>query len=167
MRDAFFGSGFHDFVLRFYAFHVFFLPIALLGLMVVHFPRFLCIRCAYGNGSYRRYHADWRCISCRHGSKIQSSVPPGITVPEWYLTGLYAFLRTQFDKFVTGVAWPGLLRCTYLVFLLLTNTRNSLGRNKPLHCSRYNKPCTNHRFSLIGDSILIPTEQVIAGEIGY
>src|SRR5919201_5305997 len=41
MRDAFFGSGFHDFVLRFYAFHVFMLPIALLGLMVVHFPRFL------------------------------------------------------------------------------------------------------------------------------
>ena len=29
------------FVLRFYAFHVFFLPIFLLGLMVVHFPRFL------------------------------------------------------------------------------------------------------------------------------
>ena len=41
IRDAFFGGGFHDFVLRFYAFHVFFLPIFLLGLMVVHFPRFL------------------------------------------------------------------------------------------------------------------------------
>src|SRR6266508_836912 len=41
MREAFFGGGFHDFVLRFYAFHVFFLPIAMLGLMVVHFPRFL------------------------------------------------------------------------------------------------------------------------------
>ena len=41
MREAFFGAGFHDFILRFYTFHVFMLPIALLGLMVVHFPRFL------------------------------------------------------------------------------------------------------------------------------
>ena len=41
MREAFFGAGFHDFILRFYAFHVFLLPIAMLGLMVVHFPRFL------------------------------------------------------------------------------------------------------------------------------
>jgi ubiquinol-cytochrome c reductase cytochrome b subunit len=42
------------------------------------------------------------------GFKFQPTVPPGITVPEWYLTGLYAFLRTQYDKFVTGVLWPGL-----------------------------------------------------------
>jgi ubiquinol-cytochrome c reductase cytochrome b subunit len=41
MREAFFGGGFSDFILRFYAFHVFWLPIAMLGLMVVHFPRFL------------------------------------------------------------------------------------------------------------------------------
>ena len=39
MRDAFFGSGFHDFVLRFYAFHVFFLPIVMLGLMVCTLSR--------------------------------------------------------------------------------------------------------------------------------
>ena len=41
MREAFFGAGFHDFILRFYTFHVFMLPIALLGLMVFHFPRFM------------------------------------------------------------------------------------------------------------------------------
>src|SRR3970282_953341 len=41
MREAFFGAGFHDFILRFYTFHVFMLPIALLGLMLVHFPRFM------------------------------------------------------------------------------------------------------------------------------
>ena len=50
MRDAFFGSGFHDFVLRFYAFHVFLLPIALLGLIVVHFSEISCIRRSNGNG---------------------------------------------------------------------------------------------------------------------
>src|SRR3990170_4495061 len=41
IRDAMFGSGFHDFVLRFYAQHVFILPVVMLGLMAVHFPRFL------------------------------------------------------------------------------------------------------------------------------
>jgi Cytochrome b subunit of the bc complex len=39
--DAAFGSGFSDFVLRFYTQHVFVLPIVMLGLMAVHFPRFL------------------------------------------------------------------------------------------------------------------------------
>jgi quinol-cytochrome oxidoreductase complex cytochrome b subunit len=43
MREAFFGAGFHDFILRFYTFHVFMLPIALLGLMVFHFPRLLIV----------------------------------------------------------------------------------------------------------------------------
>src|SRR5512145_3054191 len=41
MTEAFFGGGFHDFILRFYAFHVFFLPIVLIGLMALHFPRFM------------------------------------------------------------------------------------------------------------------------------
>ena len=41
IRDAMFGSGFGDFVLRFYAQHVFILPLVMLGLMAVHFPRFL------------------------------------------------------------------------------------------------------------------------------
>jgi len=41
IRDAALGSGFSDFVLRFYAQHVFLLPIVMLGLMAVHFPRFL------------------------------------------------------------------------------------------------------------------------------
>ena len=38
IRDAAFGSGFTDFVLRFYAQHVFVLPLVMLGLMAVHFP---------------------------------------------------------------------------------------------------------------------------------
>jgi len=50
------------------------------------------------------------------GFKFEPTVPPGITVPEWYLTGLYAFLRTQYDKFLTGVLWPAL----FIGVLLLT-----------------------------------------------
>src|SRR5213594_4883968 len=41
IRDAMFGSGFFDFILRFYTLHVFVLPIVMLGLMAVHMPRFL------------------------------------------------------------------------------------------------------------------------------
>jgi ubiquinol-cytochrome c reductase cytochrome b subunit len=40
------------------------------------------------------------------GFKFEPTVPPGVTVPEWYLTGIYAFMRTQYDKFVTGLLWP-------------------------------------------------------------
>ncbi|MGA8913420.1 MAG: cytochrome b N-terminal domain-containing protein [Nitrososphaeraceae archaeon] len=108
IRDAFFGGGFHDFVLRFYAFHVFFLPIFLLGLMVVHFPRFLVFDVPMVMAISGAIMLTGGVFPVDLGTKFDPASPPGITVPEWYLTGLYAFLRTMFDKFVTGVAWPGL-----------------------------------------------------------
>ena len=117
MRDAFFGSGFHDFVLRFYAFHVFFLPIVMLGLMVIHFPRFLVFDVPMVMAITGAVMLTGGVFPVDMGLKFDPSVPPGITVPEWYLTGLYAFLRSAYDKFTTGVAWPGLF-----IFALLIST---------------------------------------------
>jgi ubiquinol-cytochrome c reductase cytochrome b subunit len=66
------------------------------------------------------------------GLKFDPSVPPGITVPEWYLTGLYAFLRTQFDKFVTGVAWPGLFIFALLVIPFVDKYKKFSWKDRPL-----------------------------------
>src|SRR5579875_1085050 len=115
MRDAFFGAGFHDFILRFYAFHVFLLPITLIGLMAVHFPRFLVFDVPMVMAVVGAIMLTGGVFPVDLGLRFDPSTPPGITVPEFYLTGLYAFLRTMYDKFVTGVAWPGLFIFTLLV----------------------------------------------------
>jgi ubiquinol-cytochrome c reductase cytochrome b subunit len=132
MRDAFFGSGFHDFVLRFYAFHVFLLPIAMLGLMVVHFPRFMVFDVPMVMAVTGAIMLTGGVFPVDMGLKFDPSVPPGITVPEWYLTGLYAFLRTQFDKFVTGVAWPGLFIFALLIIPFVDKYKKFSWKDRPL-----------------------------------
>ncbi len=132
MRDAFFGAGFHDFVLRFYAYHVFLLPIAMLGLMVVHFPRFLVFDVPMVMAVTGAIMLTGGVFPVEMGLKFDPNVPPGITVPEWYLTGLYAFLRTQYDKFVTGVAWPGLFIFSLLVIPFVDKYKKFSWKDRPL-----------------------------------
>ena len=116
IRDSMFGSGFADFVLRFYAQHVFILPVVMLGLMFFHMPRFLVFDVPMVMAISGAVFITGGVFPVDLGFKFEPTVPPGITVPEWYLTGLYAFLRTQYDKFVTGVLWPGL----FILALMLT-----------------------------------------------
>jgi len=132
MRDAFFGAGFHDFVLRFYAFHVFFLPIALIGLMAVHFPRFLVFDVPMVMAISGAIMITGGVFPVDMGLKFDPNVPPGITVPEWYLTGLYAFLRSQYDKFVTGVAWPGIFIFTLLIIPFIDKYKKFSWKDRPI-----------------------------------
>jgi ubiquinol-cytochrome c reductase cytochrome b subunit len=132
MMHAFFGSGFHDFVLRFYAFHVFFLPIVLLGLMVVHFPRFLVFDVPMVMAVAGAIMLTGGVFPIDMGLKFDPNVPPGITVPEWYLTGLYSFLRSQFDKFTTGVAWPGLFIFTLLIMPFIDRYKKFSWKDRPI-----------------------------------
>src|SRR5919107_502219 len=132
MRDAFFGSGFHDFVLRFYAFHVFLLPIALIGLMIVHFPRFLVFDVPMVMAITGAIMITGGVFPVDMGLKFDPNVPPGITVPEWYLTGLYAFLRSQYDKFVTGVAWPGIFIFTLLIIPFIDKYKKFSWKDRPI-----------------------------------
>ena len=132
IRDAMFGSGFSDFVLRFYAQHVFILPLVMLGLMAVHFPRFLVfdVPMVFAIGGAIMLTGGVFPIDL--GFKFQPEVPPGITVPEWYLTGLYAFLRTQYDKFVTGVLWPGLFIGALLLVPFIDRYKKFSWKDRPL-----------------------------------
>ncbi len=132
MMNAFFGSGFHDFVLRFYAFHVFFLPIVLLGLMVVHFPRFLVFDVPMVMAVTGAIMLTGGVFPIDMGLKFDPNVPPGITVPEWYLTGLYVFLRSAFDKFTTGVLWPGLFIFTLLIMPFIDKYKKFSWKDRPI-----------------------------------
>ncbi len=132
IRDAMFGSGFHDFVLRFYAQHVFILPVVMLGLMAVHFPRFLVFDVPMVMAISGAVLITGGVFPIDMGFKFEPNVPPGITVPEWYLTGLYAFLRTQYDKFVTGVLWPGLFIASLLLMPFIDRYKKFSWKDRPI-----------------------------------
>jgi ubiquinol-cytochrome c reductase cytochrome b subunit len=132
MREAFFGAGFHDFILRFYTFHVFMLPIALLGLMVVHMPRYLVFDVPMVMAISGAIMLTGGVFPVGLGLKFDPNTPPGITVPEWYLTGLYAFLRTMYDKFVTGVAWPGLFIFALLIVPFIDKYKKFSWKDRPI-----------------------------------
>ena len=132
IREAMFGAGFHDFVLRFYAQHVFLLPVVMLGLMAVHFPRFLVFDVPMVMAISGAILITGGVFPVDLGFKFEPTVPPGITVPEWYLTGLYAFLRTQYDKFVTGVLWPGLFILSILLIPFIDRYKKFSWKDRPL-----------------------------------
>ena len=63
------------------------LPIAMLGLMVVHFPRFLVFDVPMVMAFAGAIMITGGVFPVDLGLKFDPNVPPGITVPEWYLTG--------------------------------------------------------------------------------
>ena len=132
IRESAFGAGFSDFVLRFYAQHVFILPVVMLGLMAVHFPRFLVFDVPMVMAISGAILITGGVFPIDLGFKFEPTVPPGITVPEWYLTALYAFLRTQYDKFVTGVLWPGLFILALLLVPFIDRYKKFSWKDRPL-----------------------------------
>jgi ubiquinol-cytochrome c reductase cytochrome b subunit len=132
MREMVFGAGFADFVLRFYALHVFIIPIVMLGLMAVHFPRFLVFDVPLVMGVAGAILLTGGVFPAELGIKFDPASPPGITVPEWYLSGIYAFLRSQYDKFVTGVLWPGLFIGALAVLPFMDRYKKLSWKDRPL-----------------------------------
>ncbi len=130
LRIATFGSGFTDFLLRLYSAHVFILPMVMIILVFVHFPRYLVF--------------DLPVISTVVGGLFMISavfpVAVGVpydpllgmlTIPEWYLTALYALLRTEFDKFVMGGLMPLLLFLMALVVPFVDTSKKLNWKDRP------------------------------------
>ena len=132
IRDAALGSGFSDFVLRFYAQHVFLLPVVMLGLMVVHFPRFLVFDVPMVMAISGAILITGGVFPIDMGFKFEPTVPPGITVPEWYLTGIYAFMRTQYDKFFTGFLWPVLFLASFILIPFIDRYKKFSWKDRPI-----------------------------------
>lgn len=132
IRDAALGSGFSDFVLRFYAQHVFLLPVVMLGLMAVHFPRFLVFDVPMVMAIGGAILITGGVFPIDMGFKFEPTVPPGVTVPEWYLTGIYAFMRTQYDKFVTGLLWPLLFIISFVLIPFIDRYKKFSWRDRPI-----------------------------------
>ena len=132
IRDAALGSGFSDFVLRFYAQHVFLLPVVMLGLMAVHFPRFLVFDVPMVMAISGAILITGGVFPIDLGFKFEPTVPPGVTVPEWYLTGIYAFMRTQYDKFVTGLMWPLIFIVSFVLIPFIDRYKKFSWKDRPI-----------------------------------
>ncbi|MDA4121102.1 MAG: cytochrome b N-terminal domain-containing protein [Thaumarchaeota archaeon] len=130
LRLATFGAGFTDFILRLYAAHVFILPMFMLILVFIHFPRYLVF--------------DLPVISTVVGGlflvaaifPVAVGIPynpsnPQLTIPEWYLTGIYALLRTEFDKFVMGGLMPALLFLMAIVVPFVDTSKKLNWKDRP------------------------------------
>ena len=100
--------------------------------MVIHFPRFLVFDVPMVMAVTGAIMLTGGVFPIDMGLKFDPNVPPGITVPEWYLTGLYSFLRSGYDKFTTGVAWPGLFILTLLIMPFIDRYKKFSWKDRPI-----------------------------------
>lgn len=125
------GSGFTDIIFRFYTFHVIIIPLIMIILVLFHFPRNLILdipMIAVLSGAILIVGG---LSPVELGNKFDPTVPPGITVPEWYLTGLYAFLRTGIDKFIAGALLPALFIFTFMAVPFIDRGRKLSWKDRP------------------------------------
>ena len=67
------------------------------------------------------------------GAKFIPTAEAGITMPEWYLTGMYAIIRTGIDRFIAGVAIPLVFVVVFLVVPFLDTSRKLAVRDRPFY----------------------------------
>ncbi|HZW85084.1 MAG TPA: cytochrome b N-terminal domain-containing protein [Nitrososphaerales archaeon] len=130
LRLATFGAGFTDFVLRLYAAHVFILPMVMLILVFIHFPRYLVFDLPVISTVVGGLFVIAAVFPVAVGIPYSPSNPQ-LTIPEWYLTGIYALLRTEFDKFVMGGLMPALLFLMALVVPFVDTSKKLNWKDRP------------------------------------
>lgn len=130
IRLATFGTGFGDFILRLYAAHVFILPMFMLILTFFHFPKYLVfdlpVVSAVTGGIFM--------VSGLFPVELGTPYNPGngqLTIPEWYLTSLYALLRTELDKFTMAGLIPALLLLMFAVVPFVDTSKKMSWKERP------------------------------------
>jgi ubiquinol-cytochrome c reductase cytochrome b subunit len=130
LRLATFGSGFTDFILRLYSAHVFILPMFMLILVFIHFPRYLVFDLPVVSTVVGGLFVIAAFFPVQLGTYF-SPTNPQITVPEWYVNALYALLRTEFDKFVMGGLMPALFFLMAVVVPFVDTSKKLNWKDRP------------------------------------
>jgi ubiquinol-cytochrome c reductase cytochrome b subunit len=130
IRLATFGAGFSDFILRLFAAHVFILPMVMLILMFFHFPRYLVFDLPVIASVMGGIFVIGALFPVQLGTAY-SSGNPQLTIPEWYLTSLYALLRTELDKFTMAGLIPVLLLLMFAVVPFVDTSKKMSWKDRP------------------------------------
>ncbi len=117
LAQIIFGFGLNDLTIRFYAFHVFIIPIIMLAIMAVHLPKNLVLDIPVASAITGIILIMGGLFPVEVGFKYDPNLTTKITFPEWYFTSLYAFIRVHgLNPFIAGAIIPGLF---VLIFLLV------------------------------------------------
>lgn len=111
-----FGFSSNDLILRWYALHVFIIPIIMLAIMSVHLPKNLVLDIPTASAITGVIFLMGGLFPVDVGIKFVAGQETQITFPEWYFTGLYAFLRAySVNAVVGGIILPTVFILIFLV----------------------------------------------------
>ena len=111
-----FGFTFDDLALRFYAFHVFIIPIIMLAIMAVHLPRNLVLDIPTSSVITGVIFILGGLFPVEVGVKYNPLAQTQITFPEWYFTSLYSFIRAKgLPPFIAGAIIPAVFVVIFLI----------------------------------------------------
>jgi ubiquinol-cytochrome c reductase cytochrome b subunit len=111
-----FGFSFDDLALRFYAFHVFIIPIIMLAIMAVHLPRNLVLDIPTSSAITGVIFILGGLFPVEVGVKYNPLTQTQITFPEWYFTSLYSFIRAKgLPPFIAGAIIPAIFVIIFLI----------------------------------------------------
>jgi len=103
------GANISDRALRLYAVHVGILPVLMVVLMLIHFPRALRISLPFALGILGALFIASGVYPAELGPKFDPSLAPEFMPPEWYFLWIFSLLRTWAPVIVAGVLIPGVL----------------------------------------------------------
>ncbi len=130
VAPIFLGGGLFDLVIRFYALHVFILPLLMLLLAAVHFPRALIMDFPVISAVVGVIFISAGLFPAELGIKFD--LTRGIVeVPEWYLTAIYAFLRAGTERFTAGALLPLLFVILFLIVPFVDRSRKLSWKDRP------------------------------------
>ncbi len=127
------GTGLADLILRFYAIHVFIFPMIMILVMMVHFPRYMVLDIPVVSMVAGTIMVIGGLFPVEIGAKFIPTAEAGITMPEWYLTGMYAIIRTGIDRFLAGVVIPMIFVMVFLVIPFLDTSKKLSIRDRPFY----------------------------------
>jgi ubiquinol-cytochrome c reductase cytochrome b subunit len=127
------GTGLQDLILRFYAVHVFIFPMIMILIMMVHFPRYMVLDIPVVSMVAGAIMVIGGLFPVELGAKFIPTAEAGITMPEWYLTGMYAIIRTGIDRFLAGVVIPMIFVIVFLVVPFIDTSRKLFVRDRPFY----------------------------------
>lgn len=131
--QLFVGSGLADLLVRFYSVHVFIIPLAMVVIMLVHFPRYLVLDIPVVSTVVGSIFVMGGMFPVELGVKFVAGREAGITFPEWYLTGLYAIVRTGIPAFIAGAILPAVFIVVFLVVPFIDTGKKLSVKDRPFY----------------------------------
>ena len=100
---------------------------------MVHFPRYLVLDIPVVAMVAGIIMVIGGLFPVELGAKFIPTAEAGITMPEWYLTGMYAIIRTGIDKFLAGAVIPMIFVVVFLVVPFLDTSKKLSVRDRPFY----------------------------------